>query len=48
MSYVSDADAKRDIRLRRAVDKAIQQVHEVADILGSLEYQLTEAAQETA
>jgi hypothetical protein len=42
------ADAKRDIRLRRAVDKAIQQVHEVADILGSLEYQLTEAAQETA
>jgi hypothetical protein len=42
------ADAKRDMRSRRAVDKAIQQVHEVADALGSLEYQLTEAPQETA
>jgi len=42
------ADAKRDMRSRRAVDKTIQQVHEVADALGSLEYQLTEAAQEVA
>jgi hypothetical protein len=41
------AHAKRDIYLCRAVDKAIEQVHEVADVLGALEYQLTEAAQET-
>jgi len=42
------ADAKRDMRSSLAVGKAIQQVHEVADALGSLEYQLTEATQETA
>jgi hypothetical protein len=42
------ADAKRDTYLRRSVDKAIVQIHKVADVLGSLEYQLREAAQETA
>jgi hypothetical protein len=36
------ANGKRDVYLRRAVEKAILQVHEVADILESLEYQLTE------
>jgi hypothetical protein len=35
------ADAKRDTYLRGAVDRAIQQVHKVADVLESLEYQLT-------
>jgi hypothetical protein len=38
------AAAKRDVYLRRAVDKAIVQVHQIADILESLEHELTEAA----
>jgi hypothetical protein len=38
------AAGKRDVYLCRAVEKAILQVHEVADVLESLEYQLTEAA----
>ena len=37
------ADAKKEICLRRAVNKAIEQVHEVANVLESLEDQLTEA-----
>ena len=36
------ADAKRDIYLRGAVDRAIEQVHKMADVLESLEYQLTD------
>ena len=38
------AAAKGDVYLRRAVDQAIVQVHQIADVLESLEYQLTEAA----
>ena len=38
------AAAKGDVYLRRAVDKAIVQVHQIADVLESLEYELTEAA----
>jgi hypothetical protein len=38
------ATARRDVYLCQAVGKAIVQVHEVADVLESLEYQLTEAA----
>jgi hypothetical protein len=37
------AAAKGDVYLRRAVDKAIVQVHQIADVLESLEYELTEA-----
>jgi hypothetical protein len=38
------AAAKGDVYLRRAVDKAIGQVHQIADVLESLEHELTEAA----
>ena len=38
------AAAKGDVYLRQAVDKAIVQVHQIADVLESLEYELTEAA----
>jgi hypothetical protein len=37
------AAGKRDVCLQRAVEKAILQVHEVADVLESLEDQLGEA-----
>jgi hypothetical protein len=36
------AAAKGDVYLRQAVDMAIVQVHQMADILESLEYQLTD------
>jgi hypothetical protein len=35
------AAAKGDVYLRQSVDKAIVQVHQMADVLESLEYQLT-------
>ena len=38
------AACKRDVYLRRAVEKAILRVHEVADVLESVEYQLAETA----
>jgi hypothetical protein len=42
------ANAKRDMYLRQAVYEAIEQVQKVADVLQSLEYELTKAAEETA